>query len=322
MSKTALHLDPVYTQHDTGGGHPEDSARITAIIERLTADQLVGADNALTIPIKGREVTDDEILRVHTDGYLKTVIKEIDGTTRGQLSTGDTVFSEDSLTVARRAAGSLLDVTDAVVAGDSPNGFCAVRPPGHHATPDKGMGFCIFNNVAIAARHAAAKHGMERIAIVDWDVHHGNGTQDIFYEDPNVFFFSTHQHPWYPGTGKHDETGAGKGKATTLNAPLPAGSGIEQVGKAFRDGFEKRMRDYRPDMVFISAGFDSRIGDPLGNFTLSDEDFAALTGTLVEIAGEFAAGRLVSVLEGGYNLSGLASGVSAHLRALTAASKE
>ena len=196
------------------------------------------------------------------------------------------------------------------------NAFVAMRPPGHHATPDRGMGFCLFNSIAIAARYAQKKYGLERVLIADWDVHHGNGTQDVFYADPSVFFFSTHQSPWYPGTGDPDETGAGPGQGTTLNCPFPAGAGREQILGAFRDRLLPAMREFRPDMVLISAGFDSRLGDPLGHFRLADADFAELTEMLLEVADQSAGGRLVSVLEGGYNLDGLTRAVAAHAAAL------
>ncbi len=310
--KTGLLLDREFTEHDPGDHHPEAPGRILAIIDALRESGLdqEGAS------IAAREVTDDEVRLAHTDGYLKKVLAEIDGSGSGQLSTGDTQYGPQSLRVARHAAGGLLNAVDGVVDGTFANAFCAVRPPGHHATPDRGMGFCIFNNAAIAARYAQQNHGLERVAIIDWDVHHGNGTQDIFYEDGSVFYFSTHQSPWYPGTGAKGETGAGKGLGTTLNAPLPSGSGMEEIGAAFRGAFTKKMQDFKPDLVIISAGFDSRLGDPLGQFTLSDEDFATLTKVLVEMAGEFAGGKLVSVLEGGYNQAGLAKAVSSHLQAL------
>ena len=312
---TGLLLDRAFCDHDPGDHHPEAPGRILAIMESLTASGL----DQKCIAIADREITDDEVRLTHTDGYLKKVLSEIDGSGSGQLSTGDTQYGPHSLRVARHAAGGLLNAVDGVVAGTFTNAFCAVRPPGHHATSDRGMGFCIFNNAAIAARYAQQKHGLERVAIIDWDVHHGNGTQDIFYEDGSVFYFSTHQYPWYPGTGAKDETGAGKGLGTTFNVPLPSGSGMKEIGAAFRGPFTKRMQDFKPDLVILSAGFDSRLGDPLGQFTLSDEDFATLTKILMEMAGEFAEGRLVSVLEGGYNQTGLAKAVASHLEALVEA---
>jgi acetoin utilization deacetylase AcuC-like enzyme len=309
---TGLLLDNHFTGHEPGDHHPEAPGRIAAIIREMESRGVPGK----CLRLERRAVTDDEVRLVHTDAYLKTVTREIDGTGSGTLSTGDTNYGPRSLEIARQAAGGLLGAVDAVVKGDARNAFCAVRPPGHHATADRGMGFCIFNNAAIAAQYARQNHGLERVVIIDWDVHHGNGTQDIFYEDAGVFYFSTHQHPWYPGTGATHETGKGAGKGTTLNYPLPAGSGMEEIGRAFRDDFAKRMREYQPDLVIISAGFDSRAGDPLGQFQLSDGDFQSLTKILAELAGEFASGRLVSVLEGGYNQAGLAKAVAAHVETL------
>lgn len=310
--KTGLLLDPLFADHDTGPGHPETAGRVLAIAKKLGAEGFPER----TVAVEERAATDDEILRCHTDGYLKTVLREVDGSSSGILSTGDTAYGPHSLEVARQAAGGLISATERVMKGDLDNAFCVVRPPGHHATPDTGMGFCLFNNAAIAARHAQAELGVERVAIIDWDVHHGNGTQDIFYEDGSVFYFSTHQHPWYPGTGAIHETGRGQGAGTTLNAPLPSGSGMAEIESAFRQQFLPKVREFRPDLVIISAGFDSRIGDPLGQFLLSDADFASLTSILLELAGEFAEGRLVSVLEGGYNQQGLASAVASHLGTL------
>lgn len=312
MKPTALLLDRAFTGHDPGDHHPEAPGRITAILDRLETSGLA----AECEPVKGREATDDEIHLVHTDAYLRKVLSEVDGRGYGQLSTGDTNYGPQSLAVARAAAGGLLNAVDGVVAGTWKNAFCAVRPPGHHATPDRGMGFCLFNNVAIAARYAQRKHGLGRIAIIDWDVHHGNGTQDIFFEDGSVFFFSTHQSPWYPGTGAKDETGSGAGRGTTLNVPLPAGSGMKEIGGAFRGAFTEAMRDFKPDLILVSAGFDSRLGDPLGQFTLTDAEFATLTEVLLELADHHAGGRLVSVLEGGYNQRGLAAAVESHVRTL------
>lgn len=314
--QTGLLIDRNFCEHDPGTGHPEAPGRIEAILSELEGTSLIKSCPS----IKERAITNDEALLAHTDGYLKTVIKEIDGKSSGILTTGDTHFGPASLTVARHAAGGLLNAVDGVVGGAFDNAFCAVRPPGHHATKNRGMGFCIFNNAAIAARYAKEQYGLERIVIIDWDVHHGNGTQDIFYEDGSVFYFSTHQHPWYPGTGSKDETGIGRGSGTTLNVPLPAGCGMEHIGTAFRGSFTKKMKTFKPELVIISAGFDSRLGDPLGNFTLTDKNFATLTKILMEIAGEFAAGRLVSVLEGGYHEVGLALAVKHHIEALRRAS--
>jgi acetoin utilization deacetylase AcuC-like enzyme len=221
-----------------------------------------------------------------------------------------------SYDVALRAAGLCLNAVDLVMKDEAQNAFCVVRPPGHHATPNRGMGFCLFNNVAVAARYAQKHYGVERVVIADWDVHHGNGTQDIFYADPSVFFFSTHQAPWYPGTGAEDETGEGKGKGTKLNCPFAAGAGRDQILTVFHHKLAAAMTDYQPDLVLISAGFDSRVGDPLGHFRLTDLDFADLTTIMLEIADKHAHGRVVSVLEGGYNLDGLTKGVSAHVSAL------
>jgi len=265
-----------------------------------------------------RPATDAEVLACHTRDYLATVRRDV-ASGAESLSTGDTDVCRDSLEAALLAAGGVLSAVDAVVGSKVKNAFCVVRPPGHHATPDRGMGFCIFNNVAIAARYAQNKHKIARVLIADWDVHHGNGTQEIFYEDGSVFFFSTHQWPWYPGTGSAAETGRGGGKGTKLNCPFPAGSGGKEIVGAFRDKLVPAANKFKPELVLISAGFDSREGDPLGGFKLTDDDFAEMTRIVAGIAREHAGGRLVSVLEGGYSLDGLARASAAHVRALCAA---
>ena len=309
---TAVLYDDAYKLHDTGPGHPESPERCDAVMRGL---ERAGLRQRL-LAIAPRAAGDEEILACHTERYLRTVRHDV-ASGAANLSTGDTAIGEGSLTVALQAAGGVLGAVDAVVARRAKNAFCVVRPPGHHATPDRGMGFCIFNNVALAARHAQRQHGIEKVLIVDWDVHHGNGTQEIFYADPSVFYFSTHQWPWYPGTGSAEETGAGEGRGTTLNCPFPAGAGREEiVEEAFRGRLLPAAERFKPDLVLISAGFDSRAGDPLGGFRLADEDFADLTLLALQVARAHAGGRLVSVLEGGYALDGLASACAAHVRAL------
>jgi acetoin utilization deacetylase AcuC-like enzyme len=308
---TGIVLSPRYRDHDSGAGHPERADRVTAIETRLAAD---GPLEHL-VRIEPRAATEAELLRCHEAAYLATVRADMAAGAE-QLSTGDTRICPVSLDVALLAAGGLLAAVDAVVAGRVANAFAVVRPPGHHATPNRGMGFCLFNNVALAARHAQAAHGLGRILIADWDVHHGNGTQDVFYEDDSVFFFDTHQHPLYPGTGLAAETGAGRGLGFTRNCPFPAGAGRREVVGAFADVLVPAADAFRPDLVLVSAGFDSRVGDPLGGFKLTDEDFAELTGIVRGIAERHCGGRLVSTLEGGYALAGLASAAAAHVAAL------
>jgi acetoin utilization deacetylase AcuC-like enzyme len=308
---TAILADPVYKEHQTGRSHPERPERMDAVVHALERDGAI--KDALRIPV--RSATEDELALCHTRPYIEIAKRDVARGAR-DLSTGDTQISPQSFDVALKAAGGILNAVDAVVDRKAANAFCAVRPPGHHATPDRGMGFCLFNNVAIAARYAQKKHGIARVAIVDWDVHHGNGTQDIFYSDGSVFYFSTHQSPWYPGTGAANETGEGKGEGSTLNCPFPAGSGAKEILGAFQSKLIPALRHFKPELVLLSAGFDSRLGDPLGQFTLSDADFADLTKLMLDVAHQYAGGRLVSVLEGGYSLTGLAAASAAHVEAL------
>jgi acetoin utilization deacetylase AcuC-like enzyme len=308
---TALVADPICRDHLQGRRHPERPERFDAVLDALAVNCL----REKMLMLEPRSATEDELALCHTREYVAIARRDVASGLR-QLSTGDTEIGPESLEVALHAAGGVLNAVDAVFAGRVRNAFCAVRPPGHHANAARGMGFCLFNNIAIAARYAQQRYGIERAAIVDWDVHHGNGTQDIFYEDPSVFFFSTHQWPLYPGTGRADETGEGAGEGTTLNFPFPAGSGRNQILGAVMTALAPAMREFRPELVLVSAGFDSRIGDLLGQFTLTDEDFADLTDAVMEIAETYAGGRLVSVLEGGYNLSGLASAAASHVAML------
>ena len=309
--KSALIADPVCREHDTGNGHPESARRFDAVVQALDAAGL----REKMVALDPREVSTDDLLLAHTAEYVALAEREIRGGAN-QLTTGDTVVSRHSWDAALKAAGSGMAAVDAVVGGKVERAFCVVRPPGHHATAERGMGFCVFNNIALAARYAQRRHGIGRVLIVDWDVHHGNGTQDIFYEDGSVFFFSTHQSPWYPGTGRADETGAGAGKGTTLNCPLPAFSGRKEIFACFEEKLSPAMEKFRPELVLISAGFDSRMEDPLGHFMLTDEDFADLTRMVLKIAKEHSGGRVVAMLEGGYNLRGLALAATAHVMAL------
>ena len=308
---TGLLLDPLYLRHDTGLGHPESPDRYRAITQALTESGLVGK----TTPIASRTATEDEISLCHTDRYIEIARVDVESS-RSDLSTGDTAICPRSFDVAAAAVGGVLNAVDMVMTGRLDKAFCAVRPPGHHARPAQGMGFCLFNNIAIGARHAQRKHGAERVLIVDWDVHHGNGTQDVFYEDPSVFFFSTHQSPWYPFTGHAEETGSGRAVGSTMNCPFPSGAGIEEIGGAVKQRLTAAMEKFAPDLIMISAGFDSRIDDPLGRFRLTDSDFVTLTQILCELADKHCKGRVVSVLEGGYNLNGLARAVTHHLETL------
>jgi acetoin utilization deacetylase AcuC-like enzyme len=308
MARTALLLDDLLMNHRTEDGHPECPERLAAIRKALDPFKDL-------IVMRSRKASLDEIALCHDPQYVENVLKLIEsGET--ELAGGDVSVCEESGYVALHAAGGVIEAVDAVLIGHVQNAFCAVRPPGHHARPAAAMGFCIFNNIAIAARHAQRQHGLERLAIVDWDVHHGNGTEEIFYSDGSVLFFSTHQWPWYPGTGHASETGEGKGAGLTINCPLPAGSGREEILGAFRDRLFPALENYRPQLLLISAGFDSRAGDPLGQFRLADQDFADLTRMLVDFAAGPCGGRVISLLEGGYNLAGLGAAVKSHVSQL------
>jgi len=316
-SKTAFVTSPVFRRHDTGQGHPERPGRLDAVVDAVTRAPWFEAHVQPTEPMA---VTRAALERCHGAGYLDTVAREVAAIEPGRvrpLSTGDVMISPGSREAALLAAGGACQAVDRVMSGQAANAFCAVRPPGHHARPSQGMGFCLYNNIAVAARHAQATHKIEKVLIVDWDVHHGNGTQDIFYDDPSVFFFSTHQSPLYPGTGAADETGVGRGKGTTMNCPLPAGSGRAQVvDEAFKGKLLAAADAFKPELVLISAGFDAHADDPLGGFTLQADDFAELTNVMMQVAQAHAGGRLVSCLEGGYHLEALGASARAHVGAL------
>ena len=310
--------DPIYIKHKTGRHHPERPERYTSIINALIK-------NGLNDHLPARLATKEEVTLCHTEDYFDLVDKEITNlkTSKWQfgqptLSTGDVEISPDSFDVALTAVGGVLNAVDAVMKGITKRVFCVVRPPGHHATSSLGMGFCLFNSVAVGARYAQKKYGLKRVAIVDWDVHHGNGTQEIFYKDPSVFYFSTHQWPFYPGTGWFDETGEGPGKGFTLNSPIGSSEkSRDEVFSAFRDKLVPAMDEFKPELLLISAGFDAHYADPLGGFNLSEKDFAELTKIVVEIANKHANGKIISVLEGGYNVDAIALCAVDHVRTLS-----
>lgn len=309
--RTALVYDDAYMRHLTGHGHPERPERLAAVMRGLEKAGLLDR----LVCVAPEPVDEAYLLQVHTPIYLGMVRRDFEWGLE-QLSTGDTSICPESLDVALLAAGGVKRAVDFVMGDAHRTAFCAVRPPGHHATPSTGMGFCIFNNLALAVRHAQSVHQVGRVLIVDWDVHHGNGTQSAFYDDGSVYYFSTHQWPLYPGTGAAHETGTGAGAGANANHPFPWGTGGEEITGVFREELVPAMDAFKPELVFISAGFDGRMGDPLGGFALTDEDFAELTRIVMAIARAYACGRVVSVLEGGYELAGLAAAVAAHVRVL------
>ena len=305
---TGLVYDPVYLRHDTGPDHPERPERLTAIIEELKRQ---GLYDRLRL-IKPRKAELRWLETIHSAAYVAEVHRAC---RQGlpYLHSIDTPICAESYEVALMAVGGVLAAVDAVMSGQVANAFCAIRPPGHHALRERAMGFCLFNNVAVAARYAQKRHGLRRILIVDWDVHHGNGTQAAFYADPSVMYFSTHRYPFYPGTGSRSEVGIGEGRGTTLNVPLPAGSGDDAFVEAFREVLRPAAEKFRPDFIFISAGFDAHRDDPLGGMRMTEEGYRRLTRIVMNIAADTCDGRIVSLLEGGYNLQALGRSVAAHI---------
>lgn len=304
-----LFTDPLFTEHDTGQ-HPECAARLQAIHAHLAATGLNERFDHGDI----QPATLDQLARVHPGTHIDT-IRDF-ATDGGGRIESDTVVSPRSFDVALHAAGTAIAAVDAIVSGSHRQAVCLIRPPGHHALPSKAMGFCLFNNVAIAARHAQAEHGIERVLIVDWDVHHGNGTQDIFYDDSQVTFFSAHRHPFYPGTGLDNETGQRDGLGHTLNLPLAFGITRHEYHERFASMLQDAATRSQPDLILLSAGFDAHTADPVGSLGLESEDFTTLTELLVQVANTHCKGHLVSLLEGGYNVDALAESVGCHLEAL------
>ena len=309
---TAIIHHPVFEQHDTGPGHPESPERYAVVMQALRGDAELWPR---LLEVEAGTAPRGDVQAAHTPQHFKHVERAV-SEGLGYLD-ADTAVSMRSLEAALRASGGACRAVDMVMKGEASNAFLPARPPGHHATSDRAMGFCLFNTVSVAARYAQRHYKeVERVAVIDWDVHHGNGTQGIFYDDPTVFFFSAHQYPWYPGTGTRAETGVGRGRGYTLNLPLRARTPAAEHRRAFETALEEIGAKFRPDLVIVSAGFDAHAGDPLGQLMLTDEDFVMMTRAAKEWAREACAGRLVSCLEGGYDLLTLGETVAAHVRAL------
>ena len=309
MTKVGLVYDPLYLWHDTGA-HPESALRLTSIMHVLTEAGLISR----LMPLAARDATVEEVATVHILPYIASVREMAES--GGDWADPDTFISPRSYDAALRAVGGCLVATQSVLDGDVDSAFCLVRPPGHHAMPELAMGFCLFNNVAIAARYANQRRGLERIAIVDFDIHHGNGTQAAFYEDGAVLYFSTHQYPYYPGTGHLEEVGDGPGRGLNVNVPLPAGCGDGEFQRVFREVLEPLLDRFQPQLILVSAGFDGHFDDPLASMNLSVAGYAELMAFLKEKAVQLCGGRLVAVLEGGYHLMAEAWSVRACLEVL------
>ena len=309
---TGLLYDPIYLEHDTGFGHPERSDRLTAVINYIQK-QSYSSDIEHVSP---RSAEPEWVHQIHTARYMEraeTACRQ----NYSHLDVPDVAISPNSYDIALLAAGGALELGDRVMSGTLDNAFGLVRPPGHHAEHEMALGFCLFNNVAILARYLQKKHGLEKILILDWDVHHGNGTQHTFEEDASVFYVSLHQYPFYPGTGAASETGLGRGSGATLNCPMPAGAADADYKQAFVDRILPAVNDFKPEIVLISAGFDAHADDPLAQINLTTDCYGWMTERMMEAADRHANGRLIALLEGGYNLNALAQSVSVHLDTLS-----
>ena len=303
---TLLYTHPACLEHDTGFGHPECPARLTAILNTLRTTPFAALEWR-DVP----QATVEQLTRIHTHSHVERIFARVPKQGNTALD-GDTILSPQSGEAALRAAGAVCAAVDAILRREASNAFCAIRPPGHHAEPNQAMGFCLFSNVAIGAAHARAVHGLERVAVIDFDVHHGNGTQAAFENDPAYLYISTHQAYIYPGTGRRDQRGVGN----IINVPLLAGSGSADLRHVWQHEIEPALQEFEPQLVLISAGFDAHRMDPLAELNFSEDDYAWLTQQILVIAADCCEGRVVSVLEGGYNLPALAASVAAHVKAL------
>jgi len=310
---TAIIHHPIYQKHDTGIGHPETPKRYEVVLKALKSDEALWDSIK---EIEAKQVSKGIIQAAHTKDHYKLVETAFG---RGlEALDNDTMISMKSFEAAVLAVGGVCRAVDAVMNDEADNAFVAVRPPGHHATAENGMGFCLFNNVAVAVRYAQNRYKeIKKVAIVDWDVHHGNGTQGIFFDDPSVFFFSMHQYPWYPGSGARGEIGYGRGKGFTMNVPVKGKVSAKEQKRMFENALEDINRNFKPDMIFISAGFDAHLTDPLGQLMLEDKDFVSLTKAVRQWSDETCGGRIVSCLEGGYNIDTLGETAKQHVLSLS-----
>ena len=311
MERTAFLYDERFLEHETGPGFVENGRRLTATMEHMVRQPWF--DDLLQVSARTAERSWLE--SIHDSNFIDATKNMCEAGARN-LNDPDVRVCRKSYEVALLAAGGALQVADSVMRGESQNGFALLRPPGHHAEAGRAMGFCLFNNVAIAARYVQKRYDVEKVLILDWDVHHGNGTQHSFEQDPSVFFVSLHQYPLYPGTGSYSETGVGAGANSTLNCPMPPGSGNEHYIDAFVEKILPAANAFKPDVVLISAGFDAHASDPLAQINLSSEFYGWMSARMMEIADKHAGGRIISMLEGGYNLDALPLCVAVHLREL------
>ena len=311
-----IYTDPCFLDHETGE-HPEKAERLNSITAMLEKGEWL--KKFARGEIKSAKLA--QLGRVHSPQHVADIKKFAEA--GGGRADADTVVCPKSYDVALKAAGTAAEAVDQVMKGEEHRqAICLIRPPGHHAVPTKAMGFCLFNNAAVAAAQAQWMHGANKVLVVDFDVHHGNGTQDIFYDSDNVFFMSSHRHPFYPGTGKEDETGTGAGLGTIFNLPLAFGTSRKEILTRFESLLNDAAKKCKPELIVLSAGFDAHKLDPIGSLDLETEDFGTLTKSVVDVAKQYCGGRLVSLLEGGYNVDALAESVEAHLKVLAEAEKD
>jgi acetoin utilization deacetylase AcuC-like enzyme len=311
VKRTAVVVDKDYLKHLPGDAHPERPERIQVLL-----DLAAGLDRQKFALLPPRSASRSDVEHIHAVDHVRLV--ESTSTVNRYALDGDTITCRDSFGVALLAVGGFLNALDSIAEKESENGFALVRPPGHHALRNRAMGFCLFNTMAIGAEYLKRTYGAKRIMIVDWDVHHGNGTQDAFYNDPSVLFLSTHQYPYYPGSGAVNEIGVGAGEGYTINVPLPAGCADMEYLQVFQDVVVRAAEKFRPEWVLVSAGFDPHERDPLGGMEVTEEGFGAMARTLIELARKFADGRIAFLLEGGYDLAGLRNSTAAVLAELQA----